>query len=115
MENNYLLLGLAVVILTGLVTVFIFRSNKKNSIPSLAADEWRRILWERGLTYQKARPLGFWEALRHFGLEAVPTSAYRSGYFAEVFATDENGVKKSFFAKAFLAFDKEILESEVRG
>jgi len=114
MENPEIILGLSVVILVGLITVFAFRSNRKKVISEVAIDEIRRTLWEKGATTTNFQKMNIWQAFKHFGFVVIPNAAYKDNYFVEVTATDENGEEKLHLAHITLAFDKDVIKTEYK-
>jgi len=112
MENTQIILGLVIVILVGLITVFAFRSNRKKAISEYVIDEIRRVLWEKGATATNFRLMNIFEAFKHFGLSVIPNAAYKDDYFVEVTATDENGKEEMHLTRIVLAFEKDVIETE---
>ena len=112
MENTQVILGLVIILLVGLITVFAFRSNRNKIISEYVIDEIRRVLWEKGETATNFRVMSIWEAFKHFGLSVIPNAAYRDDYFLEVTATDKNGQQVSHLTRIVLAFEKDVIETE---
>ncbi len=110
MSNPQIFLGLAVVIFIGLLTAVYLRLGRKTVLTPFAVDEMRRMLWEKGLTARDIRKLGFLESFKQFGFAALPNAMYKNFNFAEITTEDD----RKFYAKIILAFEKEVLEKELK-
>ena len=105
-----LLFGLLLALLAGSVVIYFFFLRHKSKLSASAVDEMRRMLWEKGLTARQFRKLSLWKSYRCFGWSAVPNAMYKNLNFAEI--TTENG--EIFYAKVILAFEKKVLEKELK-